>query len=427
MILNNYWLLLKMKKDNSKILGQGIAEITSRRHTLEEWLSLHPDEAEELRPLLEIALNIRKEDLSPSPQFKEKARQRLWQEMEKPTSRFSFITTGFSIILRPFHSLKTVALVVPLFLVLGFGSALNSSRSSLPDDTLYGLKTGMENLNMTVTLDPVKKSDLRISLFERRIDELILMNQLGRDVSQSTLDSISAYLEEALYQGGSESPQAYSELLDRFYRAAAEQKQKLEDDADANQSESSSAIKQVYAMTQFSLDLAVVAKNNPDVLRSKVCLAVPEIENGRFSLKGQMVKGQDGNWMIDGKVLGNIPSDDSKELTDGAMVTIKGICIAGSSYVIDIQTAEDSGDKERAVAQKGNNTVDPETSSLISQKEDTHAETTESENRTEHNTLNQDASVGTQPLTRDAESTEIVREDSGSNQSDYSHETDRSD
>jgi ElaB/YqjD/DUF883 family membrane-anchored ribosome-binding protein len=399
MILNNYWLLLKMKKDNSKILDQGIAEITSRRHTLEEWLSLHPDEAEELRPLLEIALNIRKEDLSPSPQFKEKARQRLWQEMEKPTSRFSFITTGFSIILRPFHSLKTVALVVPLFLVLGFGSALNSSRSSLPDDTLYGLKTGMENLNMTVTMDPVKKSDLRISLVERRIDEVIIMNQSGRAVSQSTLDSISAYLEEALYQGGSESPQAYSELMDRFYQAAAEQKQKLEDDADANQSESSSAIKQVYAMTQLSLDLVTLAKTNPEILRSKICLAVPEIEDFRFSLSGKLIKGQNGTWTINGQELSNLTTNYSTKLTDGATVKVKGIRIAGSSYVTGLETNEDSDSREQLAGLQAGNDGDVATNPTL-----------EVQSKANH-------TIATGSETESAESFEIRRPNDGLNAS----------
>lgn len=424
MILNNCWLLLKMKKDNSKLLDEGIDEITSGRHSLEEWLSLHPEQAEELRPLLEVALNVRNENLSPSPQFRQRARMRLWQEMEKPTPRFSFIMSGLSMILRPFHSLRTVALVVPLFLVLGFGSALNSSRSSLPDDTLYGLKTGLENLNVSVTMDPVRKSDLRISLVERRIDEVILMNQLGRTVSQSTLDSISTYLEEALYQGGSESPQVYSELLDRFYQKTTEQKQKLEERADANQRESSPAIKQVYAMTQFSLDLVTLAKTNPEVLRTKICLAVPEIENGRFNLRGQLAKGQDGIWTIDGKELVNIPAHDSKKLTDGAMVTVKGICIAGSSYVTDIETAEDSDDKGRSVMQMENNTILPKDPSLISQKEDNPEGETGSESWDEHNTWNQDISVETQGESQDAESNEVDSQNEGLNPSDSNTEID---
>jgi hypothetical protein len=134
------------------ILAQCIEDIKAGRSSIEDCLAKYPSLREKLEPLLRIALEIRQTpDVKPSPAFKIRARVWLMDQIHErrtvtkwPWSRYS--SQVKPITYRRRFSMANIILAIILAVSVAGGGTAYASQASLPGDTLYPVKLGIESI-----------------------------------------------------------------------------------------------------------------------------------------------------------------------------------------------------------------------------------------------------------------------------------------
>jgi len=149
---------------------------------LENCLQDYPEEAEELRPLLKLALQLKhyNDSIKPSPEFKSRAqanlqeafwaRQRSWKtrvsKRLKPVIRWAAVTTG------------VVILLVSAF-IGGFALSSLASADTMPGETLYPVKLATEEVRIALAFSNVEKVELLTQSAETRVEEIAYAAEKG--------------------------------------------------------------------------------------------------------------------------------------------------------------------------------------------------------------------------------------------------------
>jgi hypothetical protein len=153
-----------MMKDLEETLADTLDELENGA-SLEECLARHPDQAEQLRPLLEAAQRMQRtaRSVRPSPVFKARARSRLTAHMQTHP-RAAQPAAG-----RLRFAVSVIALVLA-FLTTGTVFA----QEAMPGDSLYGWKRASENVWVAVSPD---RFGTELALSQRRALELARVMQ----------------------------------------------------------------------------------------------------------------------------------------------------------------------------------------------------------------------------------------------------------
>lgn len=145
--------------------------------TVEECLREHPDEAEELRPLLETSAAMTRgiASIEPGPALKTSVMLRLDEALQERYKREQKR--------RPlFHGGQpkwaTAVAVVLVILIIGGVSTTASARSQ-PDDLLYPVKLAAEQARLALTFSEPARTDLRLQMAETRVNELAYLAGKG--------------------------------------------------------------------------------------------------------------------------------------------------------------------------------------------------------------------------------------------------------
>ncbi|MBI5348598.1 MAG: hypothetical protein HZB77_04665 [Chloroflexi bacterium] len=170
-----------MAKDLSLILAESL-EALDRGATLENVLAHYPEQRAELEELLKAARTIQAAPtVAASPLFKKSARARLLRKLSsRESKRFSLID-----LFRPLQrqGALSFALALALIVVITSGTVL-AANNSLPGDSLYGVKRGVEQMRAAVSPnDPA----LHIEFANERLNEARALIKLGKleNASQS--------------------------------------------------------------------------------------------------------------------------------------------------------------------------------------------------------------------------------------------------
>ena len=173
-----------MSKDISLILAESL-EALNRGATLENVLARYPEQRAELEGLLKAAHTLQAAPtVAASPLFKKSARARLLRKLSsRESNRFWLID-----LLRPLQrqGALSFALALALIVVITSGTVFASSNS-LPGDSLYGVKRGVETMRAAVSPnDPA----LHIEFANERLNEARALIKLGKleNASQSLKD-----------------------------------------------------------------------------------------------------------------------------------------------------------------------------------------------------------------------------------------------
>jgi len=186
-----------MKKED--ILANCIDEIRAGKRTLEDCLARYPHLGDELRPLLKIALGIQAEEVTPSPEFIQRARKRLLEAMQPsvaPVERRGMDIFGW---LKPLAlARRTIVAVIIVALLAGGGTTAYAAQGSLPDDTLYPVKMATEKARLVLTPSDAGKAGLHIAFAERRVQEMVEMGRRGEAGEMTRLTvALDYHLEQA--------------------------------------------------------------------------------------------------------------------------------------------------------------------------------------------------------------------------------------
>jgi len=143
-----------------QVLENCLNDLASGASNLDECLARHPEQATQLKPLLQAALYVGMgSEVHPSPAFKSRTRAKLTLHMDANPRRKA--RSGFV-----FWRLATnLAMALTIFLAAGTVYA----QGVLPGSPFYGWKLTSEQLWRAVSPDPVSTD---LALANRRIDEM---------------------------------------------------------------------------------------------------------------------------------------------------------------------------------------------------------------------------------------------------------------
>ena len=184
-----------MKKE--EILANCIEEVRSGKSTVEDCIKRYPALGKELRAMLEIAVSIKPEETSPSAEFKARARLHLFDAEKQPAAvkTTNHFRNWFA--LTPVKVTASVLLVLLIFAAVG-GGTVYAAQSSTPGDILYPVKTGAENIQLTLTTSPVAKARLYLQLAQKRINEMAQQAKLNRNINPQSEETVTNLFDKAL-------------------------------------------------------------------------------------------------------------------------------------------------------------------------------------------------------------------------------------
>ncbi len=164
---------MKRGREFDNILDECLERLLARGEKLEQCLASYPEQAAELKPLLETALVTKQAStIEPRPEFKARARYLFHSALQEtePRRRFSFFSW--------WPSWVTVMAIV-LMLVLAGGGTVAAASGSMPDEPLYPVKIASEQTQLIFTLSALSKAELYANLVDKRVSEIIYVANKG--------------------------------------------------------------------------------------------------------------------------------------------------------------------------------------------------------------------------------------------------------
>jgi hypothetical protein len=178
-----------MTQLSGQVLAQCLDAIDRGDATLQECLARYPQHREELMPILRMAAMLHDDpSAGPRPLFRRTARQRLLAKLPPRTparlgvGRWPFWQTF------PRRAIAWAAIAVALVVILSSSGIVYAGARTLPGDTLYPVKTTVEEARLWVARG---EDDVHLSLrfAEDRIQEIRRLGTVGRFHDVSTAAS----------------------------------------------------------------------------------------------------------------------------------------------------------------------------------------------------------------------------------------------
>jgi hypothetical protein len=176
-----------MNDEAVNVLAEALEAIEKGDLTPSECIARYPEHREELGDLLDFAVFLKETHIPTiNPEFRSAARSRIIQAVTVPLPKSrTFAETllhiwnnyfWVSFIKQPALSL---ALVVAIILVLASAGTVYASTSALPGDSLYSVKTSVEDARLWFTSDD-KQVELYLQFTHERIREIKALMEGGR-------------------------------------------------------------------------------------------------------------------------------------------------------------------------------------------------------------------------------------------------------
>jgi hypothetical protein len=194
-------------KDFDEILSNCLAAL-ERGEGLADVLARYPQEASELKPLLEAAVWFagQKAAVEPRPGFIRASRSRLIEKIEaEPVAAAGgwleqVVAQLRSALGGSWRVALQVALAVVLLacLVLTGSEAALASQGALPGEALYSIKLSLEKVELLVTLDPAQKIELHNQFAQARLVEIQDLVMEGRyNYIREAVSNFEAHVQQA--------------------------------------------------------------------------------------------------------------------------------------------------------------------------------------------------------------------------------------
>lgn len=213
-----------MEKELDKILDTCITELR-RGKSLEECLSLYPEQQQDLKPLLELAQEIQRlPKPEPAPEMVSATLVSVGEMISrhrKPEGRRFWGAL--------FHQPRLVwVLSVSLILLFAVTGMTFIAGGSIPGDILYPVKSASEKVKFLLTFDAEKKAELRLTFSDERLRELTEVLHRSGTVDTKLLDVMLDEAKLAL-EDANELPEREASLFHmKFNHVNAFQKESLE-------------------------------------------------------------------------------------------------------------------------------------------------------------------------------------------------------
>ncbi len=196
-------------KEFNNILDECLERIVLGGETLGQCLERYPEQAAELKPLLETVLAVKRASaVEPRPEFKARARYQFRSALQEKAAPKR----------RPFFGWLpqwATALTILLIVLLAGGGTIVAASNSMPDSILYPVKLATEQVQIAFTPSQLGKARLCAGFADERVAEIIYMAEKG-DAQQVAVatgrleDRLALLAELASELEGEESQQLLS-------------------------------------------------------------------------------------------------------------------------------------------------------------------------------------------------------------------------
>ncbi|MEE8472863.1 MAG: DUF5667 domain-containing protein, partial [Dehalococcoidia bacterium] len=228
-----------------------------------------------------------------------------------------------------------VAVAVGALLAAG-GATVYASQRSLPDDALYPVKIGVENLQLAFTPGPGSRASLHLKLAQRRTGEVVAQSRRQRDLSPSALGAVAAQIDAAIREIGKIPPEDALAYLSRLSRSTLDQQARLGSVLEASPEAGQPALRQALAATRRGTLIGRVAYGNPALLYTLPSVLDEGIEAGHFQLEGTLLGAEGGTWNLGGLLMENVNSYQEAP-PPGSRVEIEGIVRGDEIFIGKIE------------------------------------------------------------------------------------------
>ena len=338
-----------MKKD--KILANCIDEIRSGKSTIEDCVSRNPEIGDELRSLLEIASSLKPDAVTPSSEFKQRARLHLEAQMRPTPAKVPDRFWRWPE-LAPARILVAILVAVWVLVVAG-GGTVYAAQNSLPGDTLYPLKTGVENLQLSLTFGTIAKANLHLELAQKRIDEVTQEVNLNRDVSPQVVATVQQQFDTALKELSKSPDSAQTrKTLSRLSATSLNQQLELENVVSNAAPDSQNVVQQIIDQTHSGNTIAQVAYSNRDFLTQQPSVADNKLDSGKFSIEGTLLSIQDRTWNVGGTLIDNVHFS-GKMPAIGNRVKLDGLVKDKNTFITKLENRDISPEPTKLEGQFG--------------------------------------------------------------------------
>lgn len=164
---------MKKDKEFNNIFDECLERIVVDGETLEQCLKRYPEQAAELKPLLETVLAVKEASaVEPRPEFKARARYRFRSALQEKAAPKR----------RPFFGWVprwATALAIVLVVLMAGGGTVAAASNSMPDSILYPVKLATENVQLALTTSELGRVRLCAGFADRRVAEIIYMADRG--------------------------------------------------------------------------------------------------------------------------------------------------------------------------------------------------------------------------------------------------------
>lgn len=162
-----------MSKEFDNVLNECLERLLVKGETIEQCLQSYPEQAAELKPLLQMAVATRKAvAIQPPAEFKARARYQFHAALQEAASHRRHPFLGW------LPRWATVVTMVLGVLMVG-GGTVAAAGYSMPDSFLYPVKLVTEQVQLALTPSDTGKAKLNAECADRRVREIIYIASKG--------------------------------------------------------------------------------------------------------------------------------------------------------------------------------------------------------------------------------------------------------
>ena len=161
-------------KEFDNILNECLERLLVKGETVEQCLSVYPEQAAELEPLLQTALMTSEiRTIQPRPDFRARARYQFRSELREAATRKGFRFFGW-------QPRWATAIAIVLALILAGSGTVVAAGNSMPSDFLYPTKLATEGVRLALTRSDIDKAQLYARFADKRVLEIARMAEKGK-------------------------------------------------------------------------------------------------------------------------------------------------------------------------------------------------------------------------------------------------------
>jgi len=165
---------MRKSPEFDNILNECLERVLLGGETVDRCLESHPQQAEELKPLLDTVLAASLASaIQPRPEFRARARYDFLSALRatEPGKRRAFLG---------WQPAWATAIAAILVLLLAGGGTAAAASGSMPDEPLYPVKLATEQVRLALTPSGLGKAGLSAQLADKRVTEIARMAEQGK-------------------------------------------------------------------------------------------------------------------------------------------------------------------------------------------------------------------------------------------------------